>query len=47
MEFAVGLFWSAWTVYLAAMSIRNIREKRIGYFLSACLTGYTAYLLMN
>lgn len=47
MSLVMGIFWSAWTVYLCAMSIRNHREKRIGYFLSACVCGYTAYLLMN
>jgi len=47
-ETIVGIFWVAWTVYLAAQGIRQKqREPRIGYLLSSCLTGYTAYLLLN
>lgn len=47
-ETIVGIFWMAWTVYLAAQGIRQKqREPRIGYLLSSCLTGYTAYLLLN
>lgn len=44
----VAIFWIAWTVYLAAQALRQKQaEPRIGYLLSSCLTGYTAYLLLN
>lgn len=44
----VAIFWIAWAVYLTVQALRQERaEPRIGYLLSACLTGYTAYLLLN
>ena len=47
-ETIVALFWIAWTAYLAVQGIlQKQAEPRIGYLLSSCLTGYTAYLMLN
>ena len=41
----VAAFWAVWSVYLVYSGFKEKRGKP--HFLSAALTGYTAYLLMT